>query len=466
MLEIVDQLRRYGDAVERAAIEAGAATAGRSGWQEGRLPAVDSADRAGSGSRSQQQSRRTLVIAIAAVLIAAAGVGLAVWLGDSPRQIEAAVGEPGLDERIESLARSGQLATLALSDDAARELHSEAQVLAAETVGAVEIGPPPERLVQAAAWLVDGHCVAATAVLGCVAVVDQESGRRQTLVVSNDGGFHMISDQGSDQPILVYGSSPNPTLLATLLPAGAALVEVSFGSETIGQIPIEQTVAFAIPSEARSITVHIFADNGDLILQTMFELPDGLLDGLIGDQPAGEGDPSAEELPPSTMLGSDAIWPEPLETAGPQALGQRFASEVLGWGNPQVTIDPEAAPNGPTWVTIANNAGPDIRMVVVPFGDSGWGTAQIGEPTVIGTTGRPGESLIGIRQIPGATEVVIHIADVTGRTRAWHAGLTNYVEPTSVIVPHIENEQIASILVLYNDSMGRTLSAHGGQYVD
>ena len=33
-------------------------------------------------------------------------------------------------------------------------------------------------------------------------------------------------------------------------------------------------------------------------------------------------------------------------------------------------------------------------------------------------------------------------------------------------MPHIENEEIATILVLYNDSMGRTLSVHGGQYAD
>lgn len=469
MPEILDQLRQYGEAVERAATtKAGSERLGPMGQRQRGDDVIGSVHRGEPGPRGGQRSRRVFVAAVAALIVAAVGVGIAGWLRDAPQQIRSADerADMSLNDRIDSLDGSGRLATLVRSDDAASELSSEAVVLEAGAVGFVEVGPPWDGLAQTEPWIADGHCVSILAVVGCAAVVDQESGRRQTWATSHSGSFRLISDEGPGQPVLMFGTTPTPTLVATLLPDNAALLEVDFGGDLTGQIPVERTAALAVVPDARTFNVQVFDKAGDLIWQSVLELPDGPLDGLIGDELAGEGEaPGGEEIEPTTTLGADAIWPEPLDDGGPKAVAQRFAAGVLGWGYPLVTVDPEAAPDGPSWVTIASDSGPDVELLAVPFGDSGWGAVQIGEGTSIGIADRPEVGTrIDIQQIPGAAEVVVHIADLTGKTRAWQASLTNYAEPTSIVVPDLDIEEIATALILYNDLAGRTLAVHGGQY--
>lgn len=467
MSEILDQLRQYGEAAERAAT-----TRGRPepyAWMRQRQQSdesIGSVQEREPDSRSGQRSRQIYVAAVAALIVGAVSVGIAA-LWDSAQQIESADQrtEMSLDDRIDSLERSDRLATLTRSDDAARDLSDEAVVLEAGAIGFVEVGPPWEGLAQAEPWLRDGHCVSTLAVVGCTAVIDRQSGRRQTWATSHSGGFSIISDEGPDQPVLIFGLTPTPTLVATLLPDNAALLEVQSDRVLTGQIPVEQTIALAVPAESTTLNVEVFDDGGDLIWQTVLELRDRPVNGSTADLPAGEGDPGGEPIEPTTRLGVDAIWPEPLDDAGPEAVAQRFASEVLGWGNPPLTVDPEAAADGPTWVTIDGGTAPDVELLVVPFGDRGWGAVQIGEATSISVAERPvGWTQIGIHQIPGAARVVIQIADLSGETQAWEAGLTNYAEPTSIVLHDVDIEQIATVLVLYNDLMGRTLAVHGGQY--
>lgn len=184
-----------------------------------------------------------------------------------------------------------------------------------------------------------------------------------------------------------------------------------------------------------------------------------------GDAPAGEGDPSGEPIEPTTTLGSDAIWPEPLDPAGPEAVAQRFASEVLGWETPQLTVRPVAAPDGPTWVTIGGDTPFDVTLQAFPFGDRGWGVIQIGDATSIGVAERPeGWTRVEIQNIPEVARVVVHIAELSGKTRAWEADLTDYVEPSSMVVPDLDIADIATILILYEDQTGRTLTVNGRQY--
>lgn len=182
-----------------------------------------------------------------------------------------------------------------------------------------------------------------------------------------------------------------------------------------------------------------------------------------GDSPSGERPPSGEPIEPRTTLGSDAIWPEPLDQAGSEAVAQRFASEVLGWRNPPLTVGPEVAPDWPAWVAIEGDTAFDVTLQAFPFGDRGWGAIQIGDATSVSE--RPaGWTEIEIHQVPGAARIVVHIADLSGKTRAWQADLTNYVEPRSIIVPDLDIEDIATILILYNDQMGNTLTVNGSQY--
>ncbi len=186
-------------------------------------------------------------------------------------------------------------------------------------------------------------------------------------------------------------------------------------------------------------------------------------DGVAGGEVDGEQSSQVEAQPiePSIALGSDYIWPEPLDPSGPETVAERFAQEVLGWENPTITPDPEAAENAPTWVTIADDAGHQLNILVAPRGSSGWGTVQIGEPSVIVATPL-GYASIRTPEVPGATQVVVYASTAEGTTLAWLADLSD--NPGTIVLPGIEVGEVMSLLVAYKDEAGRTVTANGGQF--
>lgn len=173
--------------------------------------------------------------------------------------------------------------------------------------------------------------------------------------------------------------------------------------------------------------------------------------------------PSVDATPivPSITLGRDVIWPEPLEPDGPEAVAGRFAAEVLGWDNPTITLDPEAADNAPTWITIDDGQGHQLAMLAAPNGSDGWGLVQIGTPQSL-SVGPAGVATIQPAGVEGATRLTIHAATLDGSTLAWQVDLTS--EPRTVVLDGIQIGDIATLLVIYQDPAGNTLLANGGQH--
>lgn len=169
----------------------------------------------------------------------------------------------------------------------------------------------------------------------------------------------------------------------------------------------------------------------------------------------------AQPVPPSITLGTDQIWPQPRNPSGPEAVAERFAREILGWETPIITPDPQAAENEPTWVTIADDAGHQLTMLMAPHGTDGWGAIQIGEPTRIGVAPL-GYASINPAAVPGAALVVIHVSTADGDTLAWQADLSD--SPGIVVLPGTQVGDVMTLLVYYQDEAGRILAVNGGQF--
>lgn len=167
-----------------------------------------------------------------------------------------------------------------------------------------------------------------------------------------------------------------------------------------------------------------------------------------------------QSIEPSTTLGTDFIWPEPSDPADPEALGRRFAEEVLGWVQPVIAPDLNASPQGPTWINISDDQGHEVDVLAVPTPD-GWGLVQIGDPS--GISSAPlGYASINPNLGLGATTVVIHAAVRDGSTLAWQADLTT--EPGIVELAGPQMGDIRTLLITYQDENGQVIAVNGGQY--
>ena len=164
---------------------------------------------------------------------------------------------------------------------------------------------------------------------------------------------------------------------------------------------------------------------------------------------------------PTWRLGSWAIWPEPLEPAGGQAVAQRFTDEVLGWTSPLIIVDSSAGIGAPAWVTLADGQGHELKILVSPVDSDGWGILQIGDPT--GFDVAPlGHASITPAAVPGATQVTIHGADSQGTTYAWRADLTD--DPATIVLPDFQARGVLTLLIVYQDADSYTITASGGQF--
>jgi hypothetical protein len=169
----------------------------------------------------------------------------------------------------------------------------------------------------------------------------------------------------------------------------------------------------------------------------------------------------AEAVEPTLTLGSWAIWPEPLEQAGPRVLAQRFAEEVLGWHDAVIVLDPDAGDDAPTWTTLADSQGHELKILATPVGADGWGILQIGSPTGLGAAPL-GYASIAPNAVAGAAQATIHAADSHGTTWAWRADLME--GPGTIVLPSIQASSIQTLLVTYQDADGYTVAASGGQF--
>lgn len=173
-----------------------------------------------------------------------------------------------------------------------------------------------------------------------------------------------------------------------------------------------------------------------------------------------EHGPAVEATPiePIVTLGTSALWPERPEREGSAALAERFAREVLGWRTPGVVVDPEAEPGAPTWVTVTDGEGGEIRLLATPVGANGWGVLQVGDPVGI-AAGALGHATV-TNGVPGSYRATIHATDSSGITYAWEADLTG--DPARIVLPGMEAWSVRTLLITYHDEHGRITVAAGG----
>ena len=86
---------------------------------------------------------------------------------------------------------------------------------------------------------------------------------------------------------------------------------------------------------------------------------------------------------------------------------------------------------------------------------------QIGEPAGVGSAPL-GYVSINPTPVAGATQIVIHASNTVGSTLAWRAQLTD--SPGIVVLSGIQIGEVMTLLVIYQDADGQTLTASGGQF--
>jgi len=225
------------------------------------------------------------------------------------------------------------------------------------------------------------------------------------------------------------------------------VLETSFTNQGQDRFDVTRTIVVASDEET-SVGASIFDTVG-------YQLE---WDGDDSEQRLGV---EAQPVQPSTTLGTDYIWPDPLDPAGPLAVAERFAREVLGWDTPTITPDPDVADDAPTWVTIEDDAGHQLTMLIAPRGEEGWGTVQIGQPTTGIGASSLGLATISPVPVPGATQITIHASTLNG-TLAWQADLTD--NPINIVLPSIQIGEAMTLIVSYQDETGNTVTANGGQF--
>jgi len=167
-----------------------------------------------------------------------------------------------------------------------------------------------------------------------------------------------------------------------------------------------------------------------------------------------------QSIEPSTTLGTEFIWPEPTDPSDAETVARRFAEAILGWEQAVMSPDPNAAPQGPTWINISDEQGHEVDVLAAPLG-TGWGLVQIGDPS--GMSSAPlGNASITPDLSLGATTVVIHAGVRDGSTRAWQADLTT--KPGIVVLTGPQMGDIMTLLVAYQDENGQVIAVNGGQY--
>lgn len=259
------------------------------------------------------------------------------------------------------------------------------------------------------------------------------------------GGFALFED-GTEAPI--YQVTDWYVDEAT-----GEVLETTFSQTIDGRYDVNQTMV-VVSDETITIDGAMFSTDG-------YQLEWNGGDGSQGPRI------DAEPVEPTVALGTEVIWPEPLEPAGPQAVAERFAREVLEWDSPTVTLDREAEPNAPTFTTLDDGRGHQLSVLTAPNGADGWGIYQVGNPIGLGVAPL-GYASIRPQAVADATRITIHVTNSEGTTLAWQADLTG--SPGTIVLPGIQAGEVGTLLVAYQDADGNTLTAggspHGGTALD
>jgi hypothetical protein len=156
-------------------------------------------------------------------------------------------------------------------------------------------------------------------------------------------------------------------------------------------------------------------------------------------------------IPAPISTGTNWIWPEVPRVETPIQTAKRFARVALGWNTP--TVDANAGPAGPTFVTIVQSGHSPLRVLVIPGAGGTQRLQQIGDGVGTTSTGLA----LAFATYPEATSADI-VSRPDGSLRAWRS---------TAPVPG-QNAQAGSnakaggsVLILFRDGAGNVVGANG-----
>lgn len=204
-----------------------------------------------------------------------------------------------------------------------------------------------------------------------------------------------------------------------------------------------------------------------------------LLIGGAGDgaptTPSQLGTPATAVLDPSgpaeVLLGDEHVWPKTPRPGTPFDIAEAFASEVLGWDDSLIYVDPDADPSGPVWVRLDPrfDVVELVDLLAIPHPDGGRVIAEVGTPWAHGASvfpapGQVSGSSVGLLRVRTAATAEVNVRLTDGRQVVVAADMgRDGVIVNRVDIPEITDPaSIASVLVRYLDEAGAVVAVSGG----
>lgn len=164
-------------------------------------------------------------------------------------------------------------------------------------------------------------------------------------------------------------------------------------------------------------------------------------------------------------LGVDYVWPDEGIEGGPIDVADAFATEVLGWADAAIAVEPGSDAGGPVWVDIRQGDSQVLAVLTVPTSEGRRVLNQVGSSrglslVVDGVGTETGQSL-AIFPIEGAVEARLHVRLAGDRRLTIDVGRDQLRDGRVAIE---DGAQIASALIVYRNGAGEVIGASGGHF--
>jgi hypothetical protein len=183
---------------------------------------------------------------------------------------------------------------------------------------------------------------------------------------------------------------------------------------------------------------------------------------LVSPAPPSDAGPPAPTGPSVTRVWPGAVVDPAIDRSTPGATAAAFSLDILREAPTLVTPDPDAPPDGPTWVTVELVGGATVRILTAPSGETaGYVVLQLGDGGPGVAVEPPPAHATLPDPPPRATTAEIVVQTTTGTQRA---GLSDDEIRTRTITLDVDVRELTSLVVVWRGADGAVVGADGGHF--
>lgn len=163
-------------------------------------------------------------------------------------------------------------------------------------------------------------------------------------------------------------------------------------------------------------------------------------------------------------LGVDHVWPDEGIEGGPIDVADAFATEVLGWADAAIAVEPGSDPEGAAWVVIDQQRSGPLVVETVPIGEDRTALSQVGSGIWLVIDGLDTDDgrWIAFSDPQDAVEASLHVRMADGSWDLIHVESEVLRNQGRVAVE--DDNQVVSALVVFRDGSGEVIGASGARF--